>query len=105
MRQWSSERHTKSRSICRIVNRLYCSATITILTHFSLIDPNRPFPKEPFMNLYSPGNVFPFGEFIDVLIVEPTVTMTGHFPPSIGHGLAGLFVPFEGHADRKDSTG
>jgi len=51
-----------------------------VTTHFSLVESHRAFTENPFMDGNGPCDVFSFGFFVHFLIIQPSVSMTSHFP-------------------------
>mmetsp|Transcript_18300 Transcript_18300/g.34756 ORF Transcript_18300/g.34756 Transcript_18300/m.34756 type:complete len:331 (-) Transcript_18300:73-1065(-) len=73
---------------------------------FSLIKSYRTLAKDPFMDGNGPCNVFSFGFFVDVLIIHPSVAVTGDFPVLLfTECVTHDGVSFQCHAHGKDRDG
>ena len=78
----------------------------SVASYFSLIKSDGTLSNDSFMNGNRPCNMFPFGFFVDVLVIDPSVSVTGHFPILLlSQGVADDRIPFQRHAHGKDRDG
>ena len=59
------------------------------------LQPHRALARQPLRDGDSFGDVVPFDVLRHVLVVNPTVPVAGHLPPSLHHGFGSVWVPLQ----------